>query len=134
MIKVTAKEIIISVFFGLLITLGYLANMEYMQYDSETGSDYCTYSYGVKEPVQKALCSGLSYGYPKNYISSWPALDYTEKNGQIDTTTLMVSSKVNFDVLAFATNLIIWSGVSFAVITAVQILLPWNKKALKSKK
>jgi hypothetical protein len=134
MIKVTAKEITISVFFGLLITLGYLANMEYMQYDSETGFDYCTYSYGVKEPVQTALCSGLSYGYPKNYISSWPALEYTEKNGQIDTTTLMVSSKVNFDVLAFATNLIIWSGVSFAVITAVQILLPKNKKALKSKK
>ncbi|HMS23193.1 MAG TPA: hypothetical protein PKB09_00095 [Candidatus Saccharibacteria bacterium] len=134
MIKVTSKSIAISVVFGLLITFGYLGNMEYIQYDSETGSDYCTYSYGIKEPVQTPLCSGLSYGYPQKYISSWPTLEYTEKNGNVDTTTLMVSSKVNFDIAAFVTNLVIWSGVSFAVLTAVHILLPKNKKTSMRKK
>lgn len=132
-IKVTVNSIVISVVFGLFITFGYLANMEYVQYDSETGSDYCTYSYGIKEPVSVVSCSGLSYGYPKNYISSWPSLEYTEKNEVVDTTTLMVSSKVNFDIGAFVINLVIWSGVSFAVLTAVHILMPKSKKSNKTK-
>lgn len=134
MIKVTCKSVAASVVFGLLITLGYLANMEYIPYYSGTGTNNCVYDPLLKNVNLVTQCSGLSYGYPQHYISSWPSLDYEYKDGQIDTSSLSVGSKVNFDILAFVTNLVIWSGVSFAVLTAVNILMPKSKKSKKIKK
>lgn len=135
MVKISYKSVLVSVVFGLLITLGYLANMDFTPYDSGSGTSKCAYSYPEKSgSTLTADCAGLSYGYPQRFVNTQPSMQYEERDGEVDMDSFVISSQADFDILAFATNLVIWSVVSFAVLSVIQILIPKSKKSKKSRK